>query len=222
MPESPLIAYSLAVDEHNKTDAWSPSGGDGNTAEPISRIWKGRYQIEMELARGGFGVVYIARDQQLLSKPVVIKVLLDQSEASPATPYIQKKFRQEIEALARIDHPGIVGVLDVGETPEGKPFIVMQFVEGVTLRSRIVKGGMPIVAPWTVGLVTYETTMLGAALATVAGLLIELRLPNFRNLPYDETIVDGGVLLAVKCPDQTRTSVQHVVSAAGAVTVKWV
>jgi hypothetical protein len=86
----------------------------------------------------------------------------------------------------------------------------------------IVKGGMPIVAPWTVGLITYETTMLGAILATLAGLLIELRLPNFKDLPYDESIVDGGVLLAVKCPGQTRTSVQAVVHAAGAVTVKWV
>jgi Protein of unknown function (DUF3341) len=86
----------------------------------------------------------------------------------------------------------------------------------------LVKGGMPIVAPGTVGLITYETTMLGAVLATLAGLLIELRLPNFKDLPYDETIVDGGVLLAVKCPGRTRTSVQEAVSAAGAVTVKWV
>jgi hypothetical protein len=86
----------------------------------------------------------------------------------------------------------------------------------------IVKGGMPIVAPWTVGLIAYETTMLGAVLATLAGLLVELRLPNFKDLPYDETIVDGGVLLAVKCPGSTRTSVQEVVNAAGAVTVKWV
>src|SRR4051812_44586416 len=44
----------------------------------------------------------------------------------------------------------------------------------------LVKGGMPIVAPWTVGLITYETTMLGAVLATLAGLLVELRLPNFK------------------------------------------
>ena len=47
----------------------------------------------------------------------------------------------------------------------------------------LVKGGMPIVAPWTVGLITYETTMLGAVLATLVGLLVELRLPNFKNLP---------------------------------------
>src|SRR6266480_3903923 len=71
----------------------------------------------------------------------------------------------------------------------------------------LVKGGMPIVAPWTVGLITYEATMLGAVLATLAGLLIELRLPNFKKLPYDESIVDGGVLLAVKCADQRRAAI---------------
>jgi len=89
----------------------------------------------------------------------------------------------------------------------------------------LVKGGMPIVAPWTVGLITYETTMLGAVLATLAGLLIELRLPNYKDLPYDASVVDGGVLLAVKCGtanDNTRASVQDVVSTAGAVKVNWV
>ena len=85
----------------------------------------------------------------------------------------------------------------------------------------IVKGGMPIVAPWTVGLVTYETTMLGAVLATLAGLLVELRLPNFRNLPYDESVVDGGVLLAVKCAGHTKLSIQHAVETAGATKVNW-
>ena len=110
-------------------------------SDPASQLWKDRYLIEKELARGGFGVVYLARDQQLLSKFVVVKVLL---EGVDPDPYIQKKFRQEIEALARIDHPGIVGVLDVGDTPEGKPFLVMQFVEGVTLRSQIDQGGIPL------------------------------------------------------------------------------
>jgi hypothetical protein len=86
----------------------------------------------------------------------------------------------------------------------------------------IVKGGMPIVAPMTVGLVTYETTMLGAVLATLAGLLVELRLPNFKKRPYDESVVDGGVLLAVQCADQSRPSVQDVVNTAGATKVNWI
>ena len=86
----------------------------------------------------------------------------------------------------------------------------------------LVKGGMPIVAPWTVGLITYETTMLGAVLATLVGLLFELGLPNFKNLPYDPSVVDGGVVLAVACAEGTRGSVETAVGAAGASTVNWV
>lgn len=86
----------------------------------------------------------------------------------------------------------------------------------------LVKGGMPIVAPWTVGLITYETTMLGAVLATLVGLLVELRLPNLKNLPYDPSVVDGGIVLAVACPEGARAAVETAVSAAGASKVNWV
>jgi len=126
-------------DDFPRTQHIDPAKID--SAASTSRLWKNRYLIEKELGRGGFGAVYLARDQQLLSKPVVVKVLLEEASLAP---YIQKKFQQEIEALARIDHPGIVGVLDVGETPEGKPFLVMQFVEGVTLRSLITAGGVKL------------------------------------------------------------------------------
>jgi hypothetical protein len=102
---------------------------------------KDRYRIERELARGGFGVVYLARDEQLSSKPVVIKVLLDQSEQGD---WFAKKFRDEREALARIDHPGVVGVLDCGEMPDGKPFLVLQFVDGITLREALDQQPLPL------------------------------------------------------------------------------
>ncbi len=98
-------------------------------------LLKERYRIEGELGRGGIGVVYLARDTQLLQRRVVIKVLQESSENSLHTPWFRKKFDQEIEALVRIDHPGVVGVLDAGTMPDGKPFFVMQFVEGQTLRS---------------------------------------------------------------------------------------
>jgi serine/threonine-protein kinase len=99
----------------------------------------GRYLIQSELKRGGMGAVYLARDQQLHSRPVVVKVLLDDAFKSE---YVVQKFRQEVEALSRIDHPGIVGIIDAGELPNGKPFIVMQYVEGVTLRSVMSPQGM--------------------------------------------------------------------------------
>jgi len=105
------------------------------------QVLKERYTIERELGRGGFGAVYLARDQQLLSKLVVVKVLLGEASKDSWT---QRKFQQELEALARIDHPGVVGILDVGQTPSGQAFLVMQFVEGVTLRSVIQSGGIDL------------------------------------------------------------------------------
>ena len=100
---------------------------------------KERYAMGKELGRGGMSVVYIARDLQLLDKLVVVKVLLDKSNADA---YMRQKFQQEMEALARIDHPGVVGVLDHGSTPEGQQFLVMQYVSGTTLRAAIKPGGM--------------------------------------------------------------------------------
>jgi serine/threonine protein kinase len=97
----------------------------------IGMTIKGRYLIERQLGMGGFGAVYLARDKDLLSKRVVIKVL---RETAQQNEWVVKKFKHEIEALTRIDHPGIVRVLDTGSTPDGKPFIVMQYVEGVSLR----------------------------------------------------------------------------------------
>src|SRR6266567_5622242 len=100
-----------------------------------------RYFIEKELGRGGVGAVYLARDRKLHDKRVVIKVLLDKSLQNS---WVVQKFQQEKEALARVDHPGVVGILDTGELPDGKPYIVMQFIDGVTLRSQITQQGMPL------------------------------------------------------------------------------
>lgn len=105
----------------------------------VGQVLNGRFVIESELKRGGMGVVYLARDKQLHSRPVVVKVLLDEAYQSE---YVVQKFRQEVEALSRIDHPGIVGIIDAGELPNGRPYIVMQYVEGVTLRSVMSVEGM--------------------------------------------------------------------------------
>lgn len=100
-----------------------------------------RYVIERELGQGGVGVVYLARDRKLHDKPVVIKVLLEKSLQNS---WVVQKFQQEKEALARVDHPGVVGILDTGELADGKPYLVMQFIDGVTLRSQIKPEGMPL------------------------------------------------------------------------------
>ena len=99
---------------------------------------KNRYAVESELGRGGMSVVYLAQDRQLMNKRVVIKVLLDESQEDA---WIRRKFLQEMEALARIDHPGVVGALDTGETDEGRQFLVMQFIEGNNLRQELESNG---------------------------------------------------------------------------------
>src|SRR4051812_21771771 len=68
----------------------------------------GRYFIEKELGHGGIGVVYLARDRRLVDKCVVVKVLLEEWIQDE---WVVGKFLHEKEALARIDHPGIVGIL---------------------------------------------------------------------------------------------------------------
>ncbi len=97
----------------------------------------GRYRIEALLAAGGQALVYRASDLTVLSKPVVVKIL---SVHAGRNPWLRKKFRQEMEALSRIDHPGVVGILDTGELPGGTPFLVIQYVEGVTLRQALDEG----------------------------------------------------------------------------------
>ena len=123
----------------------------------VGQVLNGRYAIQGELKRGGMGVVYLARDQQLHSRQVVVKVLLDEAYQSQ---YVVQKFRQEVEALSRIDHPGIVGIIDSGELPNGRPFIVMQYVEGVTLRSVMTSEGMNLER------VAEVTKQVGRALAS--------------------------------------------------------
>lgn len=100
-----------------------------------------RYLVERELGRGGVGVVYLARDEQLHSRPVVIKVLLEESYRDD---WIKTKFRQEMEALSRLDHPGIVNLLNTGELQDGRPYLVMQYVDGILLRALIRPEGMDL------------------------------------------------------------------------------
>jgi serine/threonine protein kinase len=106
------------------------------------KLLDGRYLVESQLGRGGIGVVYLARDTKLMDKRVVVKVLLDQFGDDDTEHWVRRKFREEIEALARIDHPGVVGVMHAGELADGRPFIVMQYIEGGSLRASMKQGPM--------------------------------------------------------------------------------
>ncbi|HEX7314002.1 MAG TPA: AAA-like domain-containing protein [Pyrinomonadaceae bacterium] len=114
----------------------------GGAWDLTGQLLDGRYLVESQLGRGGIGVVYLARDTRLMDRRVVVKVLLDQLGDDDTQHWVRRKFREEIEALARIDHPGVVGVMHAGELADGRPFIVMQYIEGGSLRVLMEQGPM--------------------------------------------------------------------------------
>jgi serine/threonine protein kinase len=82
----------------------------------------------MQLALGGMAVVYLARDEEL-RRPVAIKVL---AEHLAHDDEFRERFLREARLAGQLAHPNVVQVYDVGET-DGRPFIVMEFVPGITL-----------------------------------------------------------------------------------------
>ncbi|HKI32536.1 MAG TPA: protein kinase [Gemmataceae bacterium] len=116
----------------------------------------GDYDILGELGRGGMGVVYRAV-QRKLKRPVALKMILAASHAGADE---LKRFRAEAEAIARLRHPNIVQIYEVGEEG-GRPFFSLELVEGGNLDRRI--RGTPQPARLAAGLVAVLARAMHAA-----------------------------------------------------------
>ncbi|RMD94563.1 MAG: tetratricopeptide repeat protein, partial [Calditrichaeota bacterium] len=98
---------------------------DSHPAPAIQTI--GRYRVLKELGKGGMGVVYLAiRDDEVARKRVAIKVIRQGLD----TNNIIRRFRNERRALAALEHPHIARFLDGGTTEDGRPYFVIEYIEG--------------------------------------------------------------------------------------------
>lgn len=94
------------------------------------------YELQREIGRGGMGVVYRAT-QKSLGRTVALKMVLHPDLAGPDA---MARLKAEAASVARLGHPNIVSVYDVGEDPQGRTYFSMQFIEGTTLAARL-QGG---------------------------------------------------------------------------------
>ena len=107
--------------------AWRDQDGDA-TANAGRRL--GSYELVREIGRGGMGAVYLARRADgRFEQQVAVKLL----KRGTDTEEVLRRFRAERRILARLEHPNIARLLDGGETGDGLPFFVMEYVSGLPI-----------------------------------------------------------------------------------------
>lgn len=197
----------------DKKEEWEIGYSRENPAEPpmktntvdfeqpdalVGTMLDGRFLIEKNLTdtgadKGGIGLVYLAQDLKLMGKATVVKILQKNSLKNQD---IARKFQHEKEALIRLDHPNIVRILDSGELTDGNPFMVMEFIEGYSLRRKMRQGGkLPF--DFAAHLIESVTDALGAAHAKKI-LHRDIKPDNIMLTPQEEAfewvrLIDFGI-----------------------------
>lgn len=122
----------------------SPESRPGSSAPSpylAGEVIADRYRLDREIGRGGMGVVWMAHSL-VLSVDVAVKLI----HAETAGPGLATRMAREAHAAARLGHPALVRVFDFGWTNRGDPFLVMEFVQGETLASKLRREGpMPAI-----------------------------------------------------------------------------
>jgi serine/threonine-protein kinase len=102
----------------------------------VGKIIDGRYEVLARIGEGGMGVVYKAR-QTPLDRVIALKMLNSQMAADPT--WVQR-FYNEAKACSRLQHPNTIRMFDFGQSPDGRLFMTMEFLDGVSLREALSRG----------------------------------------------------------------------------------
>lgn len=138
------------------------SSGSGDFPDPprdfTGQTLLGRYRLLRSVSRGGFSVVYEARDLKEGGGRVAVKVLRVSTHDEN---WVRDRFAYEVASLRSVDHPGVIPILDSWVSPLGEPCLVMPFLDGPTLREEMAAG------PFLPGRVAGIVRQLGSVLAEV-------------------------------------------------------
>src|SRR4051812_42629052 len=143
----------------------------------------GRFEIERAAASGGMGHVYRAIDR-LSGGAVALKILSSMAAGGPL------RFTREAHALATLQHPGIVRYVAHGVTPEGKPYLVMEWLSGETLSARLSSVGLSIA----------ESVTLASRVASALGAVHRRGLVH-RDLKPANLLLEGAAVERIKLID---------------------
>jgi serine/threonine protein kinase/tetratricopeptide (TPR) repeat protein len=166
-----------------------------------------KYQILEVLGAGGMGKVYKAK-HLLMNRTVAIKTLLPQAVSNALA---LKRFQQEAQACSALNHPNLMTVYDFGITPEGLPYLVMDFLEGISLADALPDSGH---MPTRRSLPIFMQIAMGLAHAHEHGVIHrDLKPANIMLVDYDGTtdfvkIVDFGIAKIIKEDDDVN--VEHL------------
>jgi serine/threonine protein kinase len=109
-----------------------PFAADATLNQPITEkpgTLIGRYKLLEQIGEGGFGVVFMAEQEEPVRRKVALKII----KPGMDTKEVIARFEAERQALAIMDHPNIAKVLDAGATDSGRPFFVMELVRGIPI-----------------------------------------------------------------------------------------
>jgi tetratricopeptide (TPR) repeat protein len=118
-----------AADRLARGEGGAPGGRDPSAGPSAGAVVSGRYELLREVGEGGMGTVWSADQTHPVRRRVALKVI----KAGMDSARVLARFEAERQALALMDHPNIAKVLDAGTTDAGRPYFVMELVEGVPL-----------------------------------------------------------------------------------------
>src|SRR6185436_5787702 len=120
-----------------------PESNPSAPSAPIKELTGsiGKYNIVKPLGKGAMGMVYLAHDT-VLERDVALKVMVAQIADDPE---LKQRFEREAKAVARMTHPNVVNVFDLGSHSDGAPFIAMELLRGQDLQKAMRQGApMPL------------------------------------------------------------------------------